>query len=332
MRFSLSRWRLLLLAVITACAVTLLTTTEALAAEPGESNQWTGERENGIPAQAGGDIQEARNPNTGQLVQIWRGWSDNSIYVSLNNNQVRLWPAPSGGTRPQTLSNPQIVFNGGYWWAFHTGVDRRVYYSRIAVNDGVLSLGSWYRIPNEVETPNNLSVAVASLPNNGWYLTYRGASSEELWGIYYNGQNGQWDLPVTVPGATSYSAPALAWSSYGQALVLVYRGLDDRVNVRRQHYGNPRWTDSEILNGVTTDAQPAVAFANNGFGQVAVRRPDTRLSLTTINEVNGYAGWSNEINGFTARYGPVLVASLAAIYLIATSGNGYVYWKQSRQF
>ncbi|MFJ8948047.1 hypothetical protein ACIRG4_33200 [Streptomyces sp. NPDC102395] len=331
MRSSLSRWRLLLVAVLTACAVTL-TTTEASAAEPGESNGWAREIENGRPAQADGDIQEARDPNTGQLVQIWRGWSDDSIYVSLNNNQVRLWPAPSGGTRPETRSNPQIIFNGGYWWAFHTGVDRHVYYARIAVNNGVLSLGSWFQVPNNVETPNNLSVAVAPLPNNGWYLAYRGASSAELWGVYYNGQNGQWDLPVTVPGATSYSSPAIAWSSYGQALVLVYRGLDDRVNVRRQRYGNPRWTDSEILNGVTTDAQPAVAFANNGFGQVAVRRPDTRLSLTTVNEVNGYSGWSNEFNGFTARYGPVLVASLASIYLIATSGNGYVFWKQSRQF
>ncbi|MFI8083976.1 hypothetical protein ACIF6L_24620 [Kitasatospora sp. NPDC086009] len=106
------------------------------------------------------------------------------------------------------------------------------------------------------------------------------------------------------------------------------------MNVIRQNYGSGSWQSQEILPGVLTDAQPAIAMANNGRGQIAVRQQGTqRLQLASVFATGGWTGgWSAEVNGFVARYGPTLVAYAATVYLLATTASGSIWWKQSRQF
>ncbi|MGW4650811.1 hypothetical protein [Kitasatospora sp. NPDC004289] len=325
-------WRLLPVALVAATSV-LLASSTASAAEPGESNGWSQEIEDNAPVYSDGDMSEARDPNGNALVQVWRGWSNNNIYLSINHGT----PIQMGGA--QTNVSPVVVFdthggNSSYFRVFHTGTNGFVFYSHIQVTGNLLNPSAWYQVPNDVRTPNNLPVAVTALPSRGLLLAYRGQDSANVYSVFFNGQNNLWDLPVAVPNATSPSSPALSVTPSSNIILLAWRGTDNQVNVIRQHYGNGGWWGQEILPGVLTDAQPAIAMANSVWGQMAVREQGThRLRLSSVASTGGWAGsWSAEVNGFVARYGPTLVAYAATVYLLATTGSGGVWWKQSRQY
>ncbi|MFC8448187.1 hypothetical protein [Kitasatospora sp. NPDC057223] len=326
--------RLFPLALMTALAVLLFTSTSASATAPGESTQWANEIEGGHAAYAEGNISEARNPGTGALMQVWHGWGTGNMYIALDHGTTYLMDG-------LTNSSPQIVWlghGGNDFMLFHTGTNGFIFYAFGSIsyaNNGARfpEVSDWQQVPNGAATPNSRSVAVTSLPNNGVFLAFRGASSQEIWGMFYNGQNGRWDLPTVTLGATSDSSPALSYSPSARILLLAYRGLDNQVNVIRQDYGSGVWYGRQILAGLSTDAQPAIAMAPNGWGQVAAREQGSNLlGLNTILESGGSYGWAHEANGLVARYGPTLVMYAYTAYLIATTANGAVLWKQSREF
>ncbi|MEK2490893.1 hypothetical protein WN990_15160 [Kitasatospora purpeofusca] len=327
------RWRLLPVALVAATSVLFLSNSAAFAAEPGESNGWSQEIENNAPVYSDGDMSEARDPNSNTLLQVWRGWTNNNIYMSVNHGA----PIQMGGA--QTNVTPVVAYdthngNSSYFRVFHTGVNGFVFYSNIQVTNNLVNPSAWYQVPNDVRTPNNMPVSVTTLPSRGIILAYRGQDSNNIYSTFFNGQNGFWDLPLPVASATSNSAPAVSFEPSSQIILLTWRGTDNQVNVIRQSYGSGNWWGQELMPGVLTDAQPAIAMANVGRGQIAVRQQGSqRLQLTTVGAAGGWAGgWSAEVNGFVARYGPTLVAYAATVYILATTGSGGVWWKQSRQY
>ncbi|MER7770949.1 hypothetical protein [Kitasatospora sp. NPDC096140] len=77
----------------------------------------------------------------------------------------------------------------------------------------------------------------------------------------------------------------------------------------------------------------AIAMAPAGWGQVAVReRGSGVLYLEDVQDTGGHGGWTREAIGFASAYGPRLIMDAFRAYLVATNLNGYVQWKQSRQY
>ncbi|MEU1374948.1 hypothetical protein ABZ442_14915 [Streptomyces triculaminicus] len=328
----LAKSRILAVAMTTAFAVLLFSNSPASALEPGESTRWANEIEGNTPVQANGIMGEARAAN-GDLFQVWHGADNGNMYLSLNHSQPLTLPG-------QTHASPQIVFVGGQaqFLLFHTGSNGFVYYTTLSVAVGdnghrYARFDNWRQVPNGARTLEGLSVAVTVTPNNGAYLAFRGYNSNEIWGMYYNSQNGHWDLPTRTFGATSDSAPALAYSTNNNHILLAYRGTDNQVNVIRLPYGSGNWYGRTILGGVLTDSHPAIGVAPSGTGQVAIRQQGTGvLHLQTITDSGAHINWVRESQSQTSPWGPRIVMDAYRAYLVATAWGGYVLWKQSRQF
>ncbi|MEW2491584.1 hypothetical protein [Streptomyces sp. NPDC048411] len=239
----------------------------------------------------------------------------------------------------QTYATPQVITHGSNLFeVFHTGTDGYVYEQPVWVDPDTqepLLIGSWRRIPQGVRTRNDRSVSIAVLPNLDLFMAYQSATDNQLYGAYYGGTASGWWAPRPITGATSTSSPSVAYSPRAEAIVVVYRGATTNlVYLTRQTYGDNTgsWTPSVTVGTATTDAPPAVAFASDGFGQVAIRAlRDHRIQLAPINERGATAAFANAIGDIIAAYGPFLAALGTAIYIHATNDAFFdVFYKRTR--
>ncbi|MFD9686640.1 hypothetical protein ACFXPX_43200 [Kitasatospora sp. NPDC059146] len=326
-----AKWRMAAVTATTALAVLMFSNAPASAAVFGESSTWASEIEDNVPVRANGFMGEARAVN-GDLIQVWRGYDNPGMYLSLDHGRpVRLAGA--------TNASPQVVYMGGAQFVlFHTGTNGFIFYCVLTVNQAnngqrYLNFGNWIQVPNGAQTNDGRPVAIAALPHNNISLAFHGANSNEIWSMIFNIPNNLWGDPVRVAGATSNSSPALAFSPANNLLLMAYRGLDNRVNVIRTYYQNNGWYGRSILDGVQTDSEPAIAMAGSGWGQVAVRQQGTGvLYLEDVQDTGSHGDWTREAVAFASAYGPRLIMDAYRAYLVATNLNGYVMWKQSRQY
>ncbi len=322
----LKRSRTALVAVAAALSVFLFTSGTAYAAQPGEENTWHAE---GVSSH--GDMTDARNVR-GDHVQVWRGLDNNNIYIRVNNGGIGILPDA------QTYATPQVVTTGGYLFeVFHTGTNGYVFQQTVLVDPDTqhpLLIGGWEQVPQGVRTTADRSVSVTVLGGADMYMAYRSATDNQLYGVYYGtATNGGWWQPQPITGATSGSSPSVAFSSRAQAIVVVYRGATTNlVYMTRQTYGTNTWTRSVTVGQATTDAQPGLAFASDGSGQVAIRAlRDHRIQLAPVNERGATGAWTDAVGDIIAAYGPYLVALGTAIYIHATNDAYFdVFYKRTR--
>ncbi|MFF4815271.1 hypothetical protein ACFY2K_11845 [Kitasatospora sp. NPDC001309] len=308
----------------------------AYASQPGESGSWQFETAGGSRIQSADSISESRS-QANVLVQVWRTFN-NAIMISVNHGPATEMP---GAT---TYAEPQVVFssqNGptSLFWVFHTGTNGYVFYTPVSATPNSQTYtpqGLWNQVPNGVATPNELRVSVIPLPRQNLFLSFRGASSNEIWTIFFDGS--RWANPTIVPGARSPRTGMVAiggeiglgGDSFRNVIILAWTGTDRRANVIRQTYGQSTWRNHEILGDMLGD-DTIVAMSGTGRGQIGLSH-NNRVSLATINEDSGWDGtWSQESTAHVA-YHFNLFAYAAAVYLVTAYGNGYVDWKQSRQF
>ncbi|MEE4543170.1 hypothetical protein V2S66_14475 [Streptomyces sp. V4-01] len=324
----LKRSRMALVAIAAALSVFVFTSGTAYAAQPGEENTWHAE---GVTSH--GDMTDARNQH-GDHVQVWRGLDDNLIHIRVNSGPQYVLPDA------QTDATPQVVTTGTQLFTvFHTGTNGYVFEMPIWVDldsQEPLIISGWNQIPQGVRTTADRSVSVAVLGGADLYMAYRSATDNQLYGVYYNSVNGGWWAPAPITGATSTSSPSVAFSAPAQAIVVVYRGATTNlVYLTRQTYGDPAgaWTRSVTVGQATTDAQPAVAFASDGAGQVAIRAlRDHRIQLVPVNERGATGAWTDAVGDIIAAYGPFLVALGTALYIHATNDAYFdVFYKRTRR-
>ncbi|MFB6894513.1 hypothetical protein ACFCX4_35035 [Kitasatospora sp. NPDC056327] len=335
MNLASKRWRTTVVALMTALSVLFLANSQASAAQPGEGVDWGQEIENNSIVQTNGGMVETRDPNTNVLIQVWRGY-DNNVYLALNHGTVVRMPGATTLAPPAVEWSHSNSTTNSAFRVFHTGTNGYIYYTYVVTggNGNIANIQQpWNQVPQGAATPNNFPVSVVGLPNNSMYLAFRGSSSNEIWGQFFDGTSNLWDNPVRVTDARSDSPPALAFSTNTNIIALAWRGTDNQVNLIRQTYGQPWWWGHDIYAGVATDGPPAVAMTNNGRGQVAVRRQGSHeIALTSIWANGGWQnGWDSE--NTHAVFGAIsLVAYATTVYLLATQFNGVVNWKPSRQF
>ncbi|MET9880828.1 hypothetical protein ABZZ36_40445 [Actinacidiphila glaucinigra] len=268
--------RLTGVALIPALAIAIGAGTSAYAAQPGEESGWHQQFAGGS-AVAHRGMDEARDAQ-GNIVQVWRGATNNNVYISMNNSTPWAWTTNNGTALAQTYAPPQVVWTDYGFRIYHTGTDGHIYYAGIGQDayGHITALGNWLQVPNNVVTPNDRPPAVAALPGGeSVYLAYRGSNSAQIYGVYFNGQGdnrypGGWHTPVALGSATSNWAPALDFNGSWNRLVMAWTGEDHHIYASSQIYGSSNWGPPVQIGSLQSNESPTMALTDNGAGQIAI--------------------------------------------------------------
>ncbi|MFE7751961.1 hypothetical protein [Streptomyces sp. NPDC057428] len=341
------------IALLSALTLIIGTGTSAFAAQPGEESNWHQQFENGAPLRHRG-FTETRD-SYGRVLQAWRGYDNNNIWISIDNGQPYAFPSA------QSYATPQIIFTAYGPRVYHTGTDGHIYYAGFTYDayQHVTTFGSWQQVPSNVVTPNDQSPSVTPLwhpgqdttdPDNGGesvYLSWRGVNSAQIYGSYFYGVGANrypnnWHLPTAIPGATSNVAPGIAYNRAWGRIVLTWAGEDTHVYVASQLIGHGDWSAAERVGSMTTVTRPAIALTNSGAGQIAVIPYANGWSGGTTELIDIYRAsdrpsgvlfllWTGEITG--NNWGDIfLSANGTDVNMNATTSQHYDYWKHSGSF
>jgi hypothetical protein len=142
-------WRLPVVVFLMALAV-VATATQSFAQLPGEVSSFNAEVVGGTLFLQG-TYSEARNG--GHLLSVWRGATNNQVWMSLNNGR----PFTIGGT--VTFQSPTVApWGEDGFMVFHTGDNGDIWYTPV-FGDGANS-GTWTAVPGNF---TNLPVSVAQM-------------------------------------------------------------------------------------------------------------------------------------------------------------------------
>jgi hypothetical protein len=319
MHFPRKRWRLALVAVLAALAVSVTVAGPAFAAEPGEADYWNAEYVGGQQLDVRGHIGEARNG--GNLLQVWRGATNNAVWLSLNNGN----PFTLGTTA--TYVSPTVVpFSSNAFMVIHTGTDGNIY-DTVVYDDGSWD-GTWLQVPGQ-STNNAVSATQIGTGTSNILMMYRGASNQNVYSTLYLGSVGAgWQPAEWVSGGTTFASPGVTYNPVSGNVYAVVRGLDNQVwmnSIVNGQWGS--WTGQ----GVYTYNPPEIAASQSGNMLVSAVGQSSNVPWYRAYDQNGNATayWSNDITGWQTIYAVGLSVLGSAIYAILTGQNGYVYYKQA---
>ncbi|MEV6532750.1 hypothetical protein AB0M86_24705 [Streptomyces sp. NPDC051639] len=327
-------------AVAAAFSMVALVGAPAQAAQPGEETTWHEESAGGEPVYAYRGANQARD-NDGNVATVWVN-GDGLIRVSYKNGAAKVWPGAV------TSIAPEVIYTEWGWRVFHTGNDHHVYYAGFEVaSNGALTLGSWQQVPGNVLTNNGVAAAALSGPNQEqWMLAFRGQDGR-IYAQYHQRTSstsrradapdqGHFDNPVAVPGATSPNEPDIDFSEQAQEMAVVWTGQDHNLYAATQHYGNPNWAPQGHVGTSNWNASTGPAFAYQGDGHgiefaATDQQGHIMLSGDATAQVDSSSISRSLVVGETERYTtalrPVLSPTLHNTSILASTENFVEYWK-----
>ena len=319
------RWRLLTVALVTALAV-FAGTTSAFAAQPGEGTQWSDETTNGNSVQTQDTYGEAYGGITGNRVNIFRGDTDNHVWVSVNGGGAFGIGSNGNPNTTQTLVAPRVIYSNNFFYAFHTGTDGFIYWSRVA--DTTLGAGTpaadiasqWSNWTQITGNFTNQSVSVASDPF-GLLMTYRGRGADtRLWSAWLNVGSDVFNSAVPMGGQVSNSAPVVSYSPVFNTFTAVFRGLlDNQVYRMSQVAGQTSWSDPVVMSGITTGTSPVVADDSQGNQLIAAVDLNGGIHFEAIEAAGLSFGWSTESAGMVTDVPVFLSVANGVFFVLATA-------------
>jgi hypothetical protein len=322
-RFSWKRWRLAPLAALTALAMSLALAGPAFAAEPGEWGSWGVESANGQQIYVHGTVSEARN--NGNLVDVWRGETNNHVWISINNGNPITLQNPDG-SYTETYYSPVVVpWESARFMIFHTGTDGNIYYTWIDPTAGNWA-GSWTAIPGQ---STNMAVSAAQIGNQGEdiYLVYHSSSDDRIWGTYFDGQT--WGSTQNIGGGNSPAAPSVTYNNYH--LYAFARGEDNQVWMAQSYdiFGQT-WTGWSPQGGYTYISPEVTTNLNTGEMVVNYVDENSYRPSWRIYDSNGNptGWWSQDTTGYQTVQAVALSWVAGAIFAILTGLNDAVWYKQ----
>jgi hypothetical protein len=319
--FALKRWRLALIALMAAIAVSV-SSGSAFASEPGESSNWQPEDSNTVNLQSPDTVSEARDAH-GTLVDVWRGF-DNRVWLDVNNGG-----AFSIGTTATTVA-PRVAYFPGQdrFFIFHTGTNGSIYYS-YAQAVAARSPGSWSGWTQLTGNYTNQSVSIAA-SSEGMMVAYRGSGNDtRLFYAWLDRGTGSWYPATEMTGGRSNSAPTVTFNPVTNQYAAVIRGYDDdRIYIAYQDFGSSTWSTWSQLPSITTNSSPAIAANSNGSYLISVRDYNGNVWFQAVTRTGGYEGWQQENQHYRTSVSPFLSVAGAFIYILLTGlDDGHVYWK-----
>jgi hypothetical protein len=308
--------RLALSAVLAAVAVSVTFAAPAFASEPGEWGSWTAETVNNHSMQVAsqGTVNEARND--GNLLEVWRGATNNIVWMSLNNGD-----AFQIGTTETYVSPTVVPWGSDSFMVFHTGVDQNIYYT-VVYGDGGYE-GQWFAVPNQA---TNMPVSVTQMGpgSNNVYMVYRGVSSNQIWGTMFNSDDGEWQDTQNIGGGQSNSAPSVAWNNLTGQLNVVVRGLDNQVWMI--FGGTDNWSAWYNEGGYTIDTPNIAASPSGQTMFVDYLDPNYNVYYRLYDEWGDTVGdWLQDTTGWQSHY-PVALEAIGNAMVAVLTGLDYLAW------
>jgi len=322
--FSWKRWRLVLVAMLAAFAVSVAFAGEANAAEPGESGSWNEEYVGTDPLSARGAVSEARND--AELLQVWRGATNNIVWLSYDNGNPFQLTNPDG-TSTATYYSPTVVpYGQNSFMVFHTGTDGNIYYTTVDPESGTWN-GSWLAVPSQ---STNMAVSVTQLGagSTQLYMVYHSSNDDRVWGTLFDGYG--WQGAQNIGEGSSPSAPSVTYQPF-TGLTVAVRGEDNQVWMSGSGSPYNQWSPWAPQGGYTYTSPTVVANGQTGTVLVSYVDENTYRPSYRVYGVNGnpVGGWSQDITGWQTIYSVGLSVVGAAIYVLLTGQNGIVYYKQA---
>jgi hypothetical protein len=314
------------MAVLAVLAVSVTFTTSAFAGEQGESGSWNEEYVGNQPLESQGTVTEARNG--GELVQVWRGETNNAVWLSIDNGN----PFTLGTTA--TYVSPTIVpWGSNNFMVIHTGTDDNIYYTTLWVNsDGSPGwTGSWYQVPNQT-TDAAVSATQMGAGSSNVIMLYQGVSNNNVYSTTYLGNiDGSigWQPAQWVSGGTTFTAPGVTYNPVSGTVFAVIRGEDNQVWMNS--IVNGQWSDWTGQGFYTYNSPQIGVNAATGNMLVSAVGEDSYIpNYRTYDQNGNYPGaWSQDITNWQTIYAVGLSYVAGALYAIFTGQNGYVYYKQA---
>jgi hypothetical protein len=321
MHFPRKGWRLALSAALTAFAVSVTFAGPAFAAaEPGEWGSWGPETVNNHNMQVAsqGTLSEARN--NGNLLEVWRGATNNQVWMSFNNGN-----AFTIGNTATYVSPTVVPWGPDKFMVFHTGTDGNIYYTAV-YGDGS-NEGEWIDVQYQT---TNMPVSVTQLGPGSYdlYMVYRGAGNDQrVWGTLMDSGEGEFEPAENIGGGYSYSAPSVAWNNNAGTLNVVVRGDDGEVWMIDGWSRD--WSPWNPQGGNTIDT-PHIAVTTGGTMLVDYLDTNYNVQYRVYDmEGNSPLGWLPDTTGYQSHYPVQLAAYGYAIYALLTGLDGLVWYKQA---
>jgi hypothetical protein len=241
---------MLVAVLVTASVVVVSGTMPALAAEPGEDSSWTNETvNNGQTLNSPDTYGEIRSPVTSALVQIYRG-QDNRVWLAVDNGPA--FSAGGGANTSLTYVAPRVVWSDGWFYAFHTGTDNRIYWSR--AYDGDIGAGtpsvsrsynwsSWTAISGNPATQQSVSVTAHTETDSGLLMTWIGVGQTFTYSGWLPSGSDNFNPTQVITSANSNSAPVVTHNPATNSFDVAFRGLlDNQVYLMPQVLGQSTWS------------------------------------------------------------------------------------------
>jgi hypothetical protein len=266
-----------------------------------------------------GTLSEARND--GNLLEVWRGATNNQVWMSFNNED-----AFTIGTTETYVSPTVVPWGPGSFMVFHTGVDGNIYWT-VVYDDGGYE-GQWYQVPGQT-TNMPVSVTQVGPGSNDVYMVYRGVGNDQrIWGTLYNSVAGEWQNTENIGGGLSPSAPSVAWNPYAGTLNVVARGEDSQVWMINGFTDN--WSSWYQEGGNTIDTPHIVSSPSGRTMMVDYLDTNYNVEYRMYDELgNGLGNWQPDVTGWQSHYPVQLAAYGNAIYAIITGLNLLIWYKQA---
>jgi hypothetical protein len=311
--------------VLAALALSVTFAGQALAAEPGEWGNWVEEHVGSQYLAARGTMSEART-GQGSLLQVWRGETNNIVWLSLNNGNPFQLTNPDGSSTATYFSPTVVPYGTNSFMVFHTGTDGRIYYAQVSP-DYTWS-GSWTAVGFGQSTNMAVSVTQVGADSTSLYMVYHSSNNDNVYGTYYNGS--YWGVGRQIAGGSSPAAPSVTYNNVS-GLWAVLRGEDNQVWMANSQDTTGNSWGSWTAQGGYTYVQPTIA--RSGAGPMLVSYVDENTYIPnyrTYNSIgNAMSGWSQDITYWQTIYSVGLSVVGATVYAILTGLNGNVYYKEA---
>jgi hypothetical protein len=320
MHFSWKRWWRVLIAALTALALSVVLAGPAVAVEPGESDEYIQENVGNQELDLRGTLGEARNTQ-GDLLQVWRGADNNNVWMSLDNGN----PFTLGTTA--TYSSPTVVpYGQSSFMVLHVGTNGFIYYAIVNTD---YSWTPWTWVPYQT---TNMAVSVTQLGENSnqLYMVYHSSGSDNrVWGTYYDGYG--WQGAQQLAEGTSPSAPSVTYNP-GSGLWAVARGMDNRIWMSYSNSNGRQWNDWTPQGGGDTTLSPTIA-ASGETNQMLVTYVDSNTFRPVYQTYSQWGAptndpWSPDITNWQTIYSVGVSVVGAVMYALFTGLNGGGYYKQ----
>jgi len=339
--FSANRRRLAFTAALTVFAM-LTFTGDAFASVPGESGYWTTETAQGSQVYSQGPVREAYQTN-GTHLDVWRGQSNNTFWVSYGNSTIFTLGSASTQTAPTV-----VAFGSGGFAVFYVGTDGTVYWNINLINSQIANpnyWSGWRPAGHDIVTNPNQSVDVVQLgaSTTNLYMIWRGSGDDlAVFGSYFGGDfDSSWEAPVSLGGST-YNAPAITFNPQTSVIWAAATGTDGNLWLNTQDLGSGVWDGWQPVHGgpvfstAPAIAAPTLSTAGPEATQMMVVA-DVSLGETggsdifynVIDPYGNAGGWVEDPTGWQTTSNVTLDANQnGTIYAQLNGENGGDDWWQ----